>query len=233
MTVALAGRPPAVLALVSITLLAASARAQEAPAAEGPTDPATEVVPPPPPAQPPPALLPAPPPPAIQQAVPQPPPRFEAHLAGLQVLAAVATPIIAFRLAMATDSQQPGVWVGAVLTPLALGTAVCAIGSASATYEGACEAAIGGAFLGALTTIPLFYLGASMGGSGDAPFGPAVTLGAVGWFFVQPAISLLCWHRTRHLRPVPAVTTSLPPRPARGLAAPPGQVVAPLLALSF
>jgi hypothetical protein len=147
------------------------------------------------------------------------------------VLAAGATPILGFRLATSTGS--PGFWMSAVLTPVALGVAVCSIGSASATYEGTCDSAIGGAFLGALTTVPLFFLGASMGGGGDAPFGPALTMGAVGWFLVQPAFSLLAWHHSKRPRPVPVTTSLQPPAPARGLASLPGQVVAPLLALSF
>jgi len=220
------------LVLVSM-FTTARARAQEAP--EAPADepplavPATESAPLAAPQQPPPApaVLPAAPPPAIQQVLP--PPAYEPHLAALQVLAAGATPVIAFRLAMSADSQA-GFWVAAALTPVALGSAVCAIGNASQSYEGPCHAAIGGAFLGAATTLPLLYLGGVAAGD----LGTALVLGGVGWFFVQPAFSLLAWHGSKQPRPAPVVTTRFqPPEPARGLAAPPGQVVAPLLAFSF
>jgi hypothetical protein len=224
----------AALTLVLVSFTAASARAQEAPASPevpavdpgDPADPPTEAAPLPPPPQPPaaPAARPAPPPPAIQQVVP--PPQYEPHLAALQVLAAGATPVIAFRLAMSADSQS-GFWVAAVFTPVALGAAVCAIGNASQSYEGPCHAAIGGAFLGAVATIPLLYLG---GQGGD--LGTALVLGGVGWFFVQPAVSLLWWHGSKHPRPAPAVTTTFQHQPAR-LASPPGQILASVLALSF
>jgi hypothetical protein len=220
-------RPLTALSLVLVLLFTASARAQEAPADDPPpVEPAPAPAPSPAPQQPP-AVRPAPPPPAIQQVVP--PPRYEAHLAALQVLAAGATPVIAFRLAMTADSQS-GFWVAAIFTPAALGAAVCAIGNASQSYEGPCHAAIGGAFLGAVTTLPLLYLGGSLAGDLDA----ALVMGGVGWFFLQPAVSLLCWHRSKHLRPAPVPTTRFrPPEPARGLASPPGQILAPVLALTF
>ena len=51
--------------------------------------------------------------------------------------------------------------------PLVTGAIVCGIGSTSSSYTGSCGAAIGGAYLGSLLTIPLAYLLSAGGGSSD------------------------------------------------------------------
>jgi hypothetical protein len=216
----------AALVTAALALLAGSARAQP------PDDPPPHV---------PRAPLPAP----RARYLPQPPgpartplqPAFESRLALQQGLVAGVTPIVA--VVVAVNLRTPvGVAVPVVMAPLVSGTLVCLIGNASAYYRAPCAAPLVGAVLGALTTVPLWYLGTTVHVEDDVNLAPLL-LGALGWFIIQPVATVTAWHLLRAPRPAatplpPAVLhRALPPERPRGLSLAPGELTLPVVSHAF
>jgi hypothetical protein len=133
-----------------------------------------------------------------------------------------------------------------LISPLVAGTAACLIGNASARYHGSCVPPLLLGALGALSTIPLIYLGEQANDpNSDVNLAP-IFLGAIGWFVLQPMGAVFGWHAYRRLLPqsewrlspptpppAPSFEGLLSPERPRGLARLPGEVTVPLLSLAF
>jgi hypothetical protein len=136
-------------------------------------------------------------------------------------------------------------------TPALVGTTVCLLGQGSPAYESSWGWTITMSYVSTLSVLPLALFGSQLGGAladdDKRDDSPGATTGAVvgialGWLVVQPLAATLTWHA--HKRPRAKSAAAVPPalwaRPA-GLATPrarrdsraPGQVVVPMLALSF
>lgn len=135
---------------------------------------------------------------------------------------------------------------GALLVlPLLSGAIVCAVGSASRYNDGSCLASIGGAYVGALATIPLLLLGASAGAGTDFnEFRGAIVGALIGWYVVQPLLSTLSWHlfkapkRRASMAALPGIPAAPrlrldSPRASAHATAAPGQLSFSLLHASF
>ena len=81
--------------------------------------------------------------------------------------------------------------------PLATGALVCGIGSTSSSYTGSCAAAIGGAYLGSLLTIPLAYLMSGGGGSNDGDLGGIVAGALLGYLVGSTVGAVVGWNSSR------------------------------------
>jgi len=218
----------AALVTAALALLAGSARAQ-------PSDDPPPHEPRPPLPAPRARYLPQPPGPARTP----PQPEFESGLAVQQALVAGVMPIAAVAVAV-NGRTLSGAAVPLVVAPLASGTLVCLIGNSSEHYQAPCEAPVIGAVLGALTTVPLWYLGTTVHVEDDVNLAPLL-LGALGWFIIQPVATVTAWHLLRSPRSVPGATPlppavlhrALPPERPRGLSLAPGELTLPLVSLAF
>jgi hypothetical protein len=173
---------------------------------------------------------------------PQPDPPFERPVILAQAGMAAAIPVFAFALGFAERNEPRAAIPIVLLTPLLVGAAVGTMGNASEGYRGSYRMAIGGAYLGAVTIIPLMAIGAAQwGGNGDTTgYKTAYILGGIAWFAIQPAVSIAFWHLGKRSRrapppatPPPSYPGRLPAGPTRGLSQLPGELTAPLLSLSF
>jgi hypothetical protein len=89
-------------------------------------------------------------------------------------------------------------------TPLVAGITVCGIGQASDAYDGSCGAAIGGAYAGALTALPLallFSIGDHSGNSEDAWIPMWAVGAALGLILGPPIGAVIGWNASRELKP--------------------------------
>jgi hypothetical protein len=119
--------------------------------------------------------------------------------------------------------------------PLVVGLAVCGVGKLSDYYESRCAPAIVGAYLGALSVVPLAVLGMSLDHKSTADvegLGGLLVGALVGWVVVQPlaataAARLFSPPKTRFRTALPAAF------PATRLVRAPGEVTVSLLSLSF
>jgi hypothetical protein len=170
---------------------------------------------------------------------------FETPLALGQALAGAAVPYIAATVVLRSGSEGSVVIAAAGLSPLLVGAVVCGIGNASARYQGSCLPSIVGGTLGALTTVPLFYLGRARRDPRDDLDLGGIFLGVVGWFVIQPMAAVVAWHLFRHPRaglraptinpaaPPAAFLRGSPPERSAGLAGAPGQLMVRVLSLGF
>jgi hypothetical protein len=170
---------------------------------------------------------------------------FETPLAMGQAMAAAAVPVIALAVVGRSGGERSALIAAAGLSPLLIGMAVCGIGNASARYHGSCLPSIVGGTLGALTTVPLFYLGEARRDPKDDMDLGGIFLGAIGWFVVQPLAAVAAWHLFRHPRakigaltinpapPTAALRRGLPPERSGRLVEAPGQLMVPVLSLGF
>lgn len=141
----------------------------------------------------------------------------EGSLAVQQALASLGTSFGGLLLTGATAEVPPVAAGSALMTPYGVGMAVCGLGKRSRQYEGSCGAAIGGAYLGALSTLPLAIIGhrLAVGGGSDEHFEGlfgAFAGMAVGWLVVQPLLANVMWHASKRPRLEAAVPVSLVPR---------------------
>jgi hypothetical protein len=181
------------------------------------------------------------------------PPPSEGGLGAVQVVTGtLGMLLITFPIVLVASYAGGALGVPALLAGPAIGgSIVCAVGRKSAYYEGGCGPAIAGAYLGALTAIPLAYYGC-MSDHSDSDFGciGGLLLGfAAGYFVGTAAGATIGWHlgKTPRARIGHAALSAPPPpppaddwpelrrRPAiTGLAGREGpRVAVPLLALSF
>jgi hypothetical protein len=196
-------RPPARAPALVGVVMAALAGAAPALAGERPPLPATALPAP---------LSPMIPPPA--EARPEPGRRIAQFLVG------AGTAVVGLAVTFADTPSDALVLVPFLLTPAAVGGAVCMVGDAGA-YRGSCGAAVLGAYLGAATIVPLVWLGARLESEEDSRSDagplvpPTVLLGfAVGWLVAQPVAATLGWHLTRHPKNV-ALLAAAPPLASR------------------
>jgi hypothetical protein len=194
------------------------------------------------------------PPPSLLRPLPPPPnpPKSEEALGAVQIFAGTmvmglsAMPI----LIGASLQSQPLILTTLAAWPLLGGWTVCGIGRSSTTYEGGCAPTMLGAYLGALTAIPLAALPCSSGGQ-DC-LGTAALGFVVGYTFGTAVGATIGWHLSKRPRGrgLGAIAAPSPPPPGPSLAdqwpelrrRPPlvalgasqgPQVSVPLLALSF
>jgi hypothetical protein len=152
--------------------------------------------------------------------------------------AALAAPaILAFALGAAKADTAPTVATIALVTPLAVGGVVCAIGKHGGVYQGSCLAPIGGAMVASLTTVGLVVLAErNRDPNSDVDLGPAMLLFA-GWLIAEPALAVVGWRVFRTVRPAPApdprTALAMPDEPRRGLARLPGERTVPILSFAF
>jgi hypothetical protein len=120
-------------------------------------------------------------------------------------------------------------------TPAAVGGTVCSLGRLSKHYDGQCGHAMLGAYLGALTIIPIaIWANSNSAQSGD-DVTPLLAVG-VAWFIVQPVAATFAWHLGKRWRPAPPALSrrdGFLRLPERGRTRAPGEVTVPLLSLSF
>jgi hypothetical protein len=132
------------------------------------------------------------------------------------------------------------------LTPAAVGAAVCGVGALSKESESSCVGTITAAYLGALSAIPLGYLGFHLDyGHGHGEYldglGGFVIGAGIGLFVLQPLAATLAWRLMRTprrpvlaLAPPAASRSSLALRGYERRSAPvPGQVTVTALAVPF
>jgi hypothetical protein len=156
----------------------------------------------------------------------------ELGLGAGQMLAGMGAAVVPVLLTTAGSQQIAPVAV--LLTPAAVGGTVCAIGSMSRYYDSGCGYAMLGAYLGAMTIIPV-GIWAYHETNRSADPSPLPLLATVAsWLVVQPAASVFAWQLGKRPKELPQARA---PRfalsPARGLARLPGEVTAPLLSFSF
>jgi hypothetical protein len=161
-----------------------------------------------------------------------------------QVLAAVGVTVGGVALAGATEIDSPAALAFLLATPFGVGAAVCGVGKWSSHNDGSCAAAIGGAYLGALSVIPLAVLGYQLdvrsGGSDEFDGLGGLLLGAAaGWLVMQPLLSTVAWHTTKRPRAQPVAIVPrpsrllVPPGPTRGRQRAPGQLTMTLFSAGF
>jgi hypothetical protein len=193
-------RTPRCFLITAVAALAvASGRASAAPTAPEPNEAPAPYEPPPSPVV---GSRPQAPPPIVAPSLTPPPSadRSEAGLAagqlalGILASSAVTTGglyLFARAFVDGGDSAAPGLAL-LLLAPGATGAAICAVGSTSRTFRGHCGAAIGAAYLGALSVIPFGYLGGAVGKSDGALIGILV-----GWVVGSAAGGVLGWNASR------------------------------------
>ena len=118
-------------------------------------------------------------------------------------------------------------WPVALVSPVAVGGAICGFGALSDRYESSCLVTIAASAVGALLAVTLAY---QLG-----PMGLILAMGS--WVALQPGAGMFAWHRSKRPRPgllaPPAPPAAPPPRPtARDLRIP-GQLTTTLVAFSF
>jgi hypothetical protein len=157
----------------------------------------------------------------------QSPPPHEYGLAAGQFLAGMGAALGGVFLAPLHPALLAGV-------PLLVGYTVCQVGKMSDYYESHCGPAILGAYLGALTILPLAWLGMSLDHSTDGEIDGlgGILIGAlVGWAVVQPLSATLAARMFKAPKPVyrtmaPVGLPRMPP-PVRG------QVTISILSLAW
>jgi hypothetical protein len=105
----------------------------------------------------------------------------------------------------------------ALVAPAGVGGAVCSVGSKSPRYDQGCGVPILGAYLGALSIIPGFLLGAHLGDSGEMDMSGAfagIAGAMLAWIVVQPLVSTVFWHIWKEPRSPVASAPALLPAPA-------------------
>jgi hypothetical protein len=136
--------------------------------------------------------------PTWRQASPAPAPSPEIGLAGLQVVVgSLAMLITLFPIAFAADAHEALGVFALSLGPAVGGFVVCGLGGTSATYDGGCGTSVVGAYVGALTAIPLVFIGCELDDpewdTGGCVAGAA--LGFIAGYFVGTALgATLGWH---------------------------------------
>jgi hypothetical protein len=175
----------------------------------------------------------------LKEPMPREDPGFEPGMALGQMAGGSGAAVLSLLLlAVGQGPMAVPVLVGA---PALVGLTVCQVGTVSSYYESSCGAVIGGAFAGALSVIPLAFLGMSLdhgeNGDGYTGFGGAMVGALVGWVVVQPLAATAFWHlfkTPKRLRPslaLPRAPSAAPrPRAADRL---PGQVSASVVSLAF
>lgn len=124
--------------------------------------------------------------------------------------------------------------MGVLAAPAIVGGTVCAVGDRSGGYYGTCAAAVAGAYLGMLVSIPMMFI-VLESASGDAGLYAVLGVLAVG-----PALGgVIGWHSSRTRQLAPAWThvglrTPVPSLPRSLAAAKLGwQVSVPIVAFEF
>jgi hypothetical protein len=169
----------------------------------------------------------------------------EVGLAAGQFAAGMGVALAGFSGAVAT-LDSPVAVAFLIATPFATGAAICGVGKWSRHNQASCLASIGGAYLGALTMIPLAVLGFQLdihddsGGEWDGLAGALMGV-AAGFLVIQPLVGTIAWHMGKQPR-VPSLALLPPPRSrllaqaapqARGRTRAPGQMTLTLLSARF
>jgi hypothetical protein len=160
------------------------------------------------------------------------------QLAGGTGVAVAGVALIALGNVAGTGALTMPVVMG---IPALVGLTVCHIGGSSSYYDAPCGPVIGGAFVGALSVVPLALIGLQLdrsendeGFSGTA----GLAVGAlVGWVIVQPLAATVAWRLFRHPRRTAIAaaprTAAVPPGRLRASERAPGQLTLPLFSTGF
>jgi hypothetical protein len=112
----------------------------------------------------------------------------------------------------ATAAGPAGVAVGLV-APAVVGATVCWLGGKSPGYDGGCGAPVLGAYLGAVTFLPVGLLAARLSDNGELDMSEIVSgvgAAALAWVFVQPLVSTVFWHVWKQPRVTSTTRLALP-----------------------
>jgi hypothetical protein len=148
-------------------------------------------------------------------------PPSEVGLGALQIVGGTfGMALVAVPIALAAGIGSPSLGVAALLAgPAFGGYMICAMGRSSHYYEGSCAPAIAGAYLGALTAIPLAYWGCMNDhGSGDDDIGcvGGLLVGFAAGYFIGTAVgATIGWHlgKTPRARTREVALSAPPPPP--------------------
>src|SRR6185503_20062593 len=143
---------------------------------------------------------------------------MEGGLAAIQIAVGSVGMLATFiPIGLLLAASEPVGGLSILVAPTAGGFIVCAVGGTSRYYEGGCAPAVLGACLGALTTIPLTFLGCSF----DQPrgdVGGCDTFAAIGFvtglFVGTAAGATLAWHLAKKPKPPIRLSGRALPRPA-------------------
>jgi hypothetical protein len=173
-------------------MLAARVALAQEPTATGPTPPAAPVAD----GEMPPSLRPNP-----KWRPPPPPPEI-----GLGLLQLVVGPVAMLGTVVATnalfDVHEGLGFASLTLGPAVGGLIVCGIGGMSRDYDGSCTGPVAGAYLGALTAIPLALFGCWLDApDADSGCAEGATLGFAAGYLVGTAVgATIGWHLGKRLR---------------------------------
>src|SRR6187551_3829522 len=133
----------------------------------------------------------------------------ETGLAAEQIVLGAATAAVAMLVPVAAQDTpyQPAGFVSLLAGPAAVGGIVCIIGQGSKHYRGGCSSTMIGAYLGALASIPLAFLGAQAdddpfdGGDDGSNFFAGRAIGFMVGYVVGAAVgATIGWHASKEER---------------------------------
>ncbi len=179
----------------------------------------------------------------------------EVGLGAGQLLIGTATASLALAVTGFTDGTPfQLVGLGALFAgPAAVASMVCKLGQTSRHYVGGCGPVMGGAYLGALASLPFLLIGMATadsgfeGNDGGHDYSSGVAIGFMAGYALGSAIgATIAWHASKDERSVWSRLGPPPPLPAPGdnawpelrwrrvpAARAPAAVAVPVLAFSF